>query len=344
MELEAILLREASPVTRKEFLEMLERLEGKEVRDPCTGQVVGVEKDGTVIKSDTTSAIVEISVGPKNSFEELVEEAFGILEEIKDMGFKIYDKGYFPSPGKRWYLRNATPRGHYRLLHWYGYSHWEIATMASSQIWIDVKDLPWALSAINTWSPILLERFWNSPFNGWKEYRIKAWMDFSKTSWASPPNVWAPKPFSSYEEILWDLLSGSLQEAEPCKDLSALTLEELAEGYESGEVFARNVDMGFAVAKREEVSNGMQRWVFRPAIARWKGVPSPKAFKDLLEGNGNNFFKGLKTMVEVRFLPFLPKERLLEAYEAIMETLDRGPREVEPSRLIYEYLRAARPA
>ncbi len=343
LELEAILFREDEPVTREEFLRIIERFDGEEVRDPCTNQIVGKKMKDITIKSDTTSAIMEISLEPKNSFEDLVEEAFNILEEVKEMGFKVYDKGYFPSPGKRWYLRNATPRGHYRLLHWYGYSHWEIATMASSQIWIDVKDLTYALSAINTWSPVLLERFWNSPFNGWREYRVKAWIDFSKTSWACPPNTWAPRPFSSPNEIILDILSGNLQEAEPCKDLSALTLRELAESYEKGEVFARDVNMGITKASREEVSNGMQRWVFRPAIARWKGIPNSRAFKDLLEGDENSFFKGLKTMVEVRFLPFLPKGRLIEAYEAIMEVLDKGPRDVEPSRLLYEYLKAARP-
>ena len=344
MELEAIILRNGSPITRKDFAELLESFEGELVKDPCTNQAVGKDLGEVVIKSDTTSAILEISLRPKKDFQDLVEQAFNVLDEVKERGFEVYDKAYYPNPGRRWYLRNATPRGHYRLLHWYGYSHWEIATMASSQIWLDVKDLPEALSAINAWSPVLLKRFWNSPFNGWREYRVKAWIDFSKTSWATPPLTWAPKTFSTWEEVLWDILSGSLQEAEPCKDLSALKLEELAEAYYVGEIFARDVNMALTKAKREEVSEGMQRWVFRPAIARWKGTPSPSSFKDLLNGNAKTFFNSVeKLMIEVRFLPFLPKERLSEAFEALMEALDRGPREVEDKRLIYEYLKAARP-
>ena len=339
LELEALAVV-PKPLERDEWLKVLERLDGEELLDPCTRQPVGKKTKEFTVKTDTTSAIIEVSVEPG---KDAVERAFQALESL---GLKFYDKGYYPNPGPRWYLRNATPRGHYRLLHWYGYQHWRIATMASSQIWIDVKkeELPKVLDAINKASPWLLKKYSNSPFAGWKEYRVRAWQLFSEGSWASLPYPWAPKAFSSWKDVLYDLLSGAPQEAEPCLDLSPNTWEELAEGFERGKAFARRADMGTSFASREGVLKGMQRWSFRPAIARWKvGEAKPKAFKALLEGDVRPFLDSLeKVMVEVRVLPFLPKERLEEAIEDLLRIAEVEPPEVGDLELRHAFVRAAK--
>jgi len=339
LELEALAV-EPEPMDRERWLKLLGEVDGEELKDPCTGQVIGKRTNEFVVKTDTTSAIIEISVepGPK-----AISKAFQALELL---GVRPYARAYYPPPGRRWYLKNATPRGHYRLLHWYGYSHWEIATMASSQVWLDVskEELPRVLDAINKASPWLLKKYSNSPFAGWKEYRVRAWQLFSERSWASAPYPWAPKPFSGWADVLEDLTSGAPQEAEPCLDLSLNAWEELAEAFAKGKVLARRADMGLAYATPQGVLKGMQRWTFRPAIARWRPKPSPRpeALKGALEGNPKPFLDSLeKVMVEVRLLPYLPQERLEEAVEDLLKLARAEPPEVGWAELREAYVRAA---
>jgi len=338
LELEALAAK-PKLMEREEWLRVLEGVEGEELKDPCTNQLVGKRGKGFVLKTDTTSAIIEVSVDPGSR---AVERAFAVLESL---GLELYERAYYPNPGLRWYLKNATPRAHYRLLHWYGYQHWRIATMASSQIWIDVgkEDLPRALDALNKASPWLIKKYWNSPYAGWREYRVRAWQLFSEGAWASMPYPWAPKPFSSWRDVLTDLLSGSPQEAFPCLDLSLSSWAELAEAFKSGRVPARRADMGFGEASREGVLEGMQRWSFRPAIARWRvGEVRPEALSSLLEGDVRPFLESLeKVMIEVRLLPFLPKERLEEAVEDVVRIASLEPPEVPWAELREAYVRAA---
>jgi hypothetical protein len=339
LELEALAVK-PRPLERREWLKVLERVEGEEVLDPCTNQLVGKKTKEFLIKTDTTSAIIEVSVEPGR---EVVERAFQALEEL---GLDFYERAYYPNPGRRWYLRNATPRGHYSLLQRYGYEHWRIATMASSQVWLDVRkeELPRALDALNKASPWLIERFWNSPYAGWKEYRVKAWIDFSANSWVAPPFPWAPKTYSSWEDVLADYSSGRPQEVPDCLDLSHYSWEELAEDFERGRLLGRRADMGFGEAKREDLLKGMQRWTFRPAIPRWKASEArPEAVKGLLGDDPRAFLDSLeKVMVEVRLLPYLPKERLLEAVETLQALLEAEPPEVSDFELREAYLRAAK--
>ncbi|UXD22442.1 hypothetical protein IPA_04835 [Ignicoccus pacificus DSM 13166] len=347
LEIETLITKNGNLVTRSIWEETLTS-EDSIIKDPCSRQPVGFKKDFGIVKTDTTSAIVEVSIEP-GPLEAILNRAEDFYLWLEGLGYTSLDVAYLPPPGIRWYLKNATPRGHYRLLQWYGYNHHKIATMASTQIWIDVgkEDLPMVLNALNVASPFLISKYSNSPCCGWKEYRVRAWIDFASNSWAAIPDAWAPYSYSSWYEVLSRLFSGVPQEAEPCKDLSLHTFESLShELLEFNEVKARDVSMGVVKANNIEILEGMQRWNFGPAIARWKSsLPRSDWLFSFLEGDISSFINSLdKVMIEVRLFPKLSLSRL---HEAILDVLMIAENSSEldmmnPNVLKHLYIRAAR--
>ncbi len=351
-EYEVLVRKNGNAVTRSTWLEALNSVPGREVMDPCSRQLIGKRTNLGLLKTDTTSAILELSISPTNSIDGLLR-AFAEFHELiqNNLNFEIYDKAYLPFPSLEWYLKNATPRGHYRLLQWYGYEHWRISRMASTQIWIDVrpKDLPCVLNAINNAAPWLLSKFSNSPCCGWKEYRVASWILFARRSWASIPNVWAPKSFTDWTDVVLDILSGKPQEAEGCKDLSMNNIKELAHHLSvNGFAPARDINMGIVRASTKDMLKGMQRWTFRPAIARWSiadKVRDDWLERLLLDKDISPFLNTLsKTFIEVRFPPYLEEERLLELLlyiESISKNCEASPT-LDSYTLRYWYVKAAK--
>jgi len=323
LELEVLALSGKEPLTRQEWLTILEEVKGTYLKDECTQQIVGKVTQWGSIKTDTTSVIIEASLkpGPLNA---VISRVHDFIQVVEDSGLKLYPHAYLPHPTLEWYLRNATPRGHYRLLQWYGYDHWRISTMASTQIWLDVSidDLPCALNSINVSAPLLLEKYANSPCCGWKEYRVKAWELFSKNSWVSIPHGWLPRSYKSWDDVIYDLLSGHPQEAKGCKDLSPNSFREMAiELSEFGTTKARDVTMAVTNVSSFEILEGMQRWSFRPAIVRWKvgRIKDSWLYDLLIEGTTATLIKGIeKTMIEVRFLPTLSPHLIEEAVNDLL--------------------------
>lgn len=351
------MLKGSEPLTRTEFLRIIEEeLKGEILRDPCTNDIVGTRLENNVtLKTDTTSMIWEFSFPPVTNTKSLINQIYKVRELISELGLQLYPSGYYPNPGIKWYIRNASPRGHYRLLHWYGYSHWKIASMASTQIWLEVpvNALPRTLSLINAISPSILEKFANSECCSWKEYRVELWRQFAITSWATVPETWLPKVFRSWKDILDYLFSGRLQETSMCKDLSGYSLNELASMLmeSSGQVLARSFDMSLSTASSREIIEGMQRWIFNPAIPRWwssRNIPN-EWLTEYLRGNTEPFVESLeRTFIEVRFLPTLATtpEKLHDVIETLVQVLDAG-RDVEVDLNIepiikHEYLEAAK--
>ncbi len=354
-ELEVLVLNgEGKPVTREEFLEIVnEVLGGRPIFDPCTREVVGVQTGkNIVLKTDTTSMIWEFSLPPSTSLNDVLNMVERSISLINELGFRVYPRAYYPNPGLQWYSRNVSPRGHYRLLQWYGYKHWKIASMASTQIWIEVEKekLPKALSIINAISPALLFKFSNSECCSWREYRVELWRQFAEDSWASIPRTWLPKLFRNWTDILNYVFSGKLQEASNCKDLSGYTLKELATELEEreGRALGRTFDMKPTTIESHEIIGGMQRWMFNPAIPRWtvSRVP-PNWLSEHIRGNVDPFLKSLdRTFIEVRFLPSLATsiEKLRNVMELILQILDNDPMEIEVSEDVVqqEYISAAK--
>ncbi len=346
LELEHLILHNGRPLERGAWLKALEKIEGKEILEPLNGSLIGKEVDGAVIKTDTTSAILELSLPPTREVRDSIElrrKLLGeVLEALSRLGInaKIYEKAYLP-PSRSWYLRNATPRSHYRLLQWYGYSHYKISLMASSQVWIDVKPerLTCVLNALNAFSPYVISRFSNSPYAGWREYRVKAWIEFTETSWAAVRDAWAPKVRRNLREWILHILSGELQEGEKeglPVDLYGNTLEELIADNGVG----RDASMKEHKVGEIELIEGMQRWLFGPAIPRWK------ASKGLVSSalKGDDPTKHLeRAFVEFRALPYLDDRSLEQAVELLI-TISDNCHELweEDWNLKYWYLKAAK--
>ncbi len=348
LELEHLILNNDKPLRRREWLKALSVIEGREVREPLNGSIIGKELDGAVVKTDTTSAILELSLPPTDDVRDALELRNKLLKEILEVlnkvgvNARVYQKAYL-QPSRSWYLLNATPRSHYRLLQWYGYSHHEISLMASSQVWLDVRreKLACVLNALNYASPYMIVKYANSPFSGWKEYRVMAWIKFTRTSWAAIEDAWAPKVKRDLKEWILHILSGELQEGEKGDlpvDLYGNSLSDLLNDRGVG----RDASMREHRVGEAELIEGMQRWLFGPAIPRWKAERG--LIRAALEGEDPSKYIN-KSFVEFRALPYLGDDKLEEAIELLIkiaENCESLDFKEDRYSLKYWYLKAAK--